>query len=56
MSLVDLEKNNEEEINAIKQLDREISKGFCLNGEPLSSTHLITYKINISSDRTIEAK
>jgi hypothetical protein len=58
MSLVDLEGRNEEEINAIQQLIaiKKYAGGFGLDGEPLPATHLITHKINMSTNKPIKAK
>jgi hypothetical protein len=54
MSLVDLEGSNEEETNAIQQLVEKYAGGFSLDGEPLPATHLITHKINISTNKPIK--
>jgi hypothetical protein len=44
MSLEDLEGNNEEETNAIKQLIEKYTGDFGLDGEPLLATNLIIHK------------
>jgi hypothetical protein len=57
MSLEDLEVgNNEKEINVIRQLIEICGGGFGLDGEPLPATHLVTHKINISTDKPIKTK
>jgi predicted house-cleaning noncanonical NTP pyrophosphatase (MazG superfamily) len=56
MSLINLEGSNEEEINAIQQLIEKYAGGFGLDGEPLPATHLITHKINMSTNKPIKAK
>jgi hypothetical protein len=56
MSLVDLEGSNEEEINVIQQLIEKYAGGFGLDGEPFPATHLITHRINMSTNKPIKAK
>jgi hypothetical protein len=56
ISLVELEESNEEKTNAIKQLIEKYAGYFGHNGEPLPAKNLITYKMNISTDKPIYTK